>query len=270
MVQDGLHMLSKVKMAGDTVEVINYSSPILCGYTRTHSIVKRTEGRVEDRREDNLYRSRKRLRELIWANEVPFMKFVTLTYAETCLEVKKVRRDITTFVQAMRRNDYEMKYVYVLENQIERGKREGNDGCLHVHMLIFNSAYLDFNLLNKCWKHGQTDIKATEHVENAGAYVCKYITKQGVRAFGQQVYGCSNGLKRPIEERFYMEGLSDRTTGLHPSEVVQSLNVTYRKSVQHDFRMKDGRCKSLTVEVLQGKWKDENIIEARRDDLKYA
>lgn len=263
---DALYMLSKVKMAGDRVEVVNYSSPIACGFERLHTVHKRTSGTPEDRREDNLYRSRKNLRELIWANEVPYMKFITLTYAEVELAVDVVRCHIRSFVKAMRRSGYEMRYVYVLENQLDRGRKEGNEGCLHVHMLIFNSDYLDFNLLNKCWKHGTTHIQAIDHVRNAGAYVCKYITKQGSHAFGSQVYGCSNGLKRPAVERFYTDGLSDHTIGLHPNAVVLALDVEHRRGCRHDFRAPSGELKSMGIEVIQGKWKGGNIIEQNAED----
>lgn len=266
-------MFSRVVVSGDTVEVYQYSSPVLCGQERKYDIVRRSlEDITEDeaKREDNLYRSRQNLRRLIWCNYGKYSKFVTLTYKETVLDVKRVRRDITTFVQSMRRNNYKMDYVYVLENQKDRGEKEQNEGCLHVHMLIFNDQFLPVELLNKCWKHGSTNISALDHVRNVGAYICKYITKQGVAAFGKQVYGCSNGLKRPEVENFYIEGYSDHTyNGLHPEDVLQSMAIDYTTVVRHDYRNNNGEGCCQIVKYAQGSFKDENIIVKNWDGVEW-
>lgn len=263
-----MHLFSRVVQCGDTVEVYQYSSAIKVGHERAYDIVRRDGSVIDDelvKRSDSLYRSRQTLRRLIWANQGKYTKFVTLTYRETVLDVKQVRRDITTFVQKMRRKGYTMNYVYVLENQKDRGEKEGNDGCLHVHMLIFNDEFLSLDLLNSCWKHGSTDISALEHVTNVGAYVCKYITKEGTRAFGSQVYGCSNGLKRPAEERFFTEGLSDTTIGLHPKEVLDGLDIKYKSQMRHDYIDEQGVGREQIVNYYQGTWKVANVIEQHQE-----
>lgn len=260
------NMFAKVVRSGDTVEYYEYSEPIMCGHERPYDVIRRTgEYDSSEKRQDNLYRARQTVRRLIWTNQTKYTKFVTLTYADTVLEVKQVQRDITTFVQRMRRNGYEMRYLYVLEHQKERGNREENDGCLHVHMLIFNDKYLDHETLEKRWGHGFVKINALENVQNVGAYVCKYITKDNVTEFGRRTFACSNNLSRPKVERFYIEGFSDSTTGLHPETVRESIAERYNSSVTHNYRDRDGYGHTQRVVYSQGTWKDGDIIEKEKD-----
>ncbi len=261
------HIIARVVRCGERIEVYRYSSGILCGREREYDIVKsKYEGETqsEGKRTDNLLRARQMLRRLIWCNQGKYTKFITLTYADTVLDVKKVRRDITTFVQAMRRKGYDMKYVYVLEHQKNRGKREGNEGCLHVHMVLFIDAFIPKTDLEKCWRHGWVDINAIDDIRNLGAYVCKYITKESETELEKNVYACSKGLKRPQEECFYAEGYSDSTVDLHPNELLKHIQVTYSKQMRYDFFRKDDlmcpHADSLIVTYLQGVWKDGDFI----------
>lgn len=259
-----MNMYFKVVVSGDIVEVIEYSSPVPCCFERETKIERKEQNTEEiQKREDNLYRARKNIRHIIWSNQTKYTKFVTLTYAETVLDTKKVQRDITTFVQSMRRMDYDMKYLYVLENQRARGEKEGNDGCLHVHMLIFLDKYIKLEDLNKAWKHGQTDIQVIDDIQNLGAYVCKYITKDNMAKYGKRTYACSKGLKRPTEERFYTVGCSDSYYGeLSPEDVLNAIDVKYKATKRHDYiSPTDGSGQCQTIRYIQGQWKDKNIFK---------
>lgn len=277
MEKEGLHLFSRVVVSGDKVEVYKYSTPIRSCYERNFDILRKPiEDEEKEKRLDNILRARQTARRVIWSNMTPKTKFVTLTYADTVLDFKRVKRDVTTFVQALRRAGYQCPYFYVLEHQQERGEREGNEGCLHVHMLIFNDEYLPLDLLNKCWKHGFTDISMVRNkkdplnnrIRDVGAYVCKYITEQGSALFGKHFYGCSKGLNRPMVERFYIEGFSD-TTMLHPNTVLSAVDVSYSQTVVHDFSTTSHFEKAyhnMTVDYFQGVWKEGNIIEQNKDD----
>lgn len=265
---DDLHMFAKVVRSGEKVEVYVYNQGIKVGHERPYDIVKRNQVDTDEKLEkrlDNLLRSRQRLRRLIWANSGPYSKFVTLTYKDTVLEVNRVQRDIRTFIQSMRRHGYDMKYVYVLEHQSERGLKEGNEGCWHVHMVLFIDTFILKETLQKCWKHGFVDINAIDDVRDLGAYVCKYITKENSAEFGARVFGSSLGLKRWDDERFYTEGLSDTTVGLHPKEVLDGMDVTYNSQIRHDYRDDDGAGHELIVNYYQGVWKDKDVIELYKD-----
>ena len=264
------HMFARAVQCGDIVEVYVYSSAIKVGHERLFDVVRRDGSTVQDddvdvKRSDNLYRARQMVRRLIWSNQGKYTKFVTLTYRETELDRRRVQRNVTTFVQAMRRKGYDMKYLYVLEHQTERGEKEGNEGAWHVHMVLFVEEYIPKETLDKCWPHGWVWINAIDDVNNLGAYVCKYITKENTAEFEQNVYCASKGLKRPEEERFFLEGLSDTTIGLHPKEVLQALEIGYHSQVRHDYRDSEGIGHTQVVSYFQGRWKDGNIITLERE-----
>lgn len=259
---DESHAFARVVVSGEFVEFYRYETPIKVGFARQHEIVRREKDSDEEleKRSDNLYRSRKNIRRIIWANECQYTKFITLTYAETCLDVKKVHRDIQTFTQAMKRNGIPMKYLYVLENQKERGEKEGNEGSIHVHMVLFVEQKIPLEILNKCWNHGNTDIGAARKIKNLGAYVCKYITKDNLAEFGDRVFSCSLGLNREREEVFYTEGYSTTEIGVHPDEVLKNLNIHYENEMRIDFIDENGEFRTQKIKYYQGKWSDIEML----------
>lgn len=262
-------MKFKFVINGDRVEVYEYSVPITCGKSREFEVIRKDTSDKEEKelqkREDNLYRARQNIRRLIWSNQGKYTKFVTLTYAKTVLEVKPVKRAITTFVQAMRRLGYDMKYLYVLERQKERGRKEGNIGCVHVHMLIFIDKYIPYEDINKCWKHGNTDIEAIDNIKNLGAYVCKYITKENIADFGNHCYERSQNLKSPDIERFYVGNYSDSCLDISPWEILKKLKIDYKAVTRHDYISEiDGSAQHQTVTYYQGTFDSPDFMEEVR------
>lgn len=262
-------MRCKVVQSGDIVEMYFYKVAVTVGNKRKHNIVKNSKDEKE-KRNDNVYRARQNVRRIVWTNESKYTKFVTLTYADTVLDIKKVRRDITTFVQNMRRLNYDMKYLYVLENQKERGLKEGNEGCIHVHMLIFIDQFIKLEDLRQAWKHGYVGIEKIDDVRNLGAYVCKYITKENLADFGKRCYSCSLGLDRAVEERFYTLRFSDSCENLTPEQVLNAINVNYHATINYDYVDSNNEFCTQSVSYFQGKWKDCNIISevSELDELK--
>lgn len=261
---DPLHMFSKLIQCGDVLELYIYSRGISVGQSRDYDIVRdKTDDEKEntEKRSDSMYRSRQNIRRLIWANMGQYPKFLTLTYRDLVLDPDQVKKDVNRFCKRMKRNGFALRYLYILEHQKERGKKEGNEGCIHVHMVIFNDEKIPFEIVNQCWPHGQTDIHKIDDVKNLGAYVCKYITKDNIMEYGKRVYCCSLGLKRGIEERFFEEGLSDTYDGtLHPQQVLDSMKVSYHKKMRHDFVDQDGVLKDMSVDYYQGTWADVELI----------
>ena len=239
---DNLHMIGKVRYtpSGD-VEIREYRVPILCdtgGGGRQKDTEKGT-GETE-KRKDNLFRARAKIRDIVWANESQYTKFVTLTYANACLDVVKCRHDLQMFVQSMRRMGYDMKYLYVLEHQRKRGAKEGNEGSLHVHMVLFLDQKIKLDDLRRAWPHcPEPDIKRVKQIKNLGAYVCKYLTKDNLQEFGSRAFNCSIGLDRPREVRYYNEGFSD--VGHSSIEAYKkTVDVTYSREKSSDYRAADG------------------------------
>lgn len=261
---DGLQMRCKAVVSGDVVELYFYKVPVNCCYKRKHLIEKREVSEDTEKRNDNLFRARKNIRQIIWSNQSKYTKFITLTYADTVLDIKKVRYDISKFVKNMKNRGYDMKYLYVLENQKKRGVKENNKGSLHVHMVLFIDKYIPKEDIDKSWKKGYTGINAIEDVRNLGAYVCKYITKDNLQEFGKRTFSCSLGLDRPEEERFYTLGFSDTAVDFQPEEVLRNLNVSYHKKLIHDYLdPTTGEGRNQEVMYYQGKWKNGNIIKEK-------
>lgn len=248
------HAFARLVVCGDFVELYKYSSPIPVGKTRSYEIVRdKSSDSSKEKRLDNLLRARHKIRRVIWANQCPYTKFITLTYSNTVLDVLKVRNDIKNFVRNMRRKGYDMKYLYVLENQKKRGEKEGNAGSLHVHMVLFVSKKIPLAVLNSCWKHGFVDVGAARKINNLGAYVCKYLTKDNLQDFGSHAYVCSLGLSRGSEEVFYTEGFSTSTVGLHPDEILKDLSVHYHSQSRFDFLDCYGLGRVQIVQYYQAK-----------------
>ena len=95
----------RLVVSGNKIEFYEYEKPIYIDYDRTYTV---TKNKTEDscKREDNLLRARQSVRRIIWSNLEPHSKFLTLTYAETQLDVKVFQRHFTTFIQNMKRNGY--------------------------------------------------------------------------------------------------------------------------------------------------------------------
>lgn len=84
---DPSHMFCKIVQSGEVVEAYIYSNSIKVGHKREHEVGRRKKSDLDDegleKRSDSMYRSRKEVRRIIWANQGKYTKFITLTYKET-------------------------------------------------------------------------------------------------------------------------------------------------------------------------------------------
>ena len=211
------YILKKIVISGNHVEYYKYSMPIKCDFDKiTNPKVLDTEKPTE-KRADNLSRARQTVRRLIWCNLTPHTKFLTLTCEEACTDVKIFQRKMQTFFQAMTRKGFKLRYLYVLERQEKRGLKEGNLGSWHAHIVVFNDEKIPLDILKSAWKHGRSEIKILnglrqkdeEKINDVGAYVCKYITKDASLELGSNVYRCSKGLHRPYIVDLKADGSPD-------------------------------------------------------------
>ncbi len=248
------YITDRVVISGNKLECLSYSVPIKCDFERKNPIVKNKEKNEEEgKRSDNLARARQKVRRIIWANLTPHTKFLTLTHAETLLDVKIFRRKLTTFFQAMKRQGYELSYLYVLERQKDRGKREGNEGTIHAHIVVFNDEYIPYEVINKCWKYGSTDIHLFyelkddngKHIKDVGAYVCKYLTKEAHLEWGSRSYNCSKNLQRPIEVPLKSFGNSEVGFFNDPEDPFWKITNAFVENT--DFYFQDSKCISYSI-----------------------
>lgn len=187
----------KILISNDIVEVYEYRFPISVE-RRNHDIIKGSK-KEDGKRFDNLQRSRAEIRRYIWCNITPFSKFVTLTYEHTCLDYDQVVLDFKMFIKNLKRKGFSFPWLYVTEHQKERGLKEGNEGSLHIHAVFFTDEFIHYDIIHDCWKKGGVDIHSIDHVNNLGAYVCKYLTKDEFDLYEKNSYHISRGLKKPIE-----------------------------------------------------------------------
>lgn len=264
-------MQSKAYISGDTVEHYKYVNPIRCGYSRGY-IIKRNDV-LNEKRSANLLRAQRTVRQIIWANLGKYTKFLTLTYRETILDFETFRYNFDAFKKAMSREGYKLKYLYVLERQKERGDKEGNEGCLHCHLVVFNDEYIPFQIIRKCWHYGNIDIhvlKGTryednhkaEKIKDLAAYVSKYITKDTVALPGNRCFSTSVGLNRPQELRdenyiwqtkHGYDGIENTETAALFDELENNSQFKYTVSSTWSYITADGEERKNTLIYRQGK-----------------
>ncbi|WP_235341175.1 rolling circle replication-associated protein, partial [Anoxybacillus thermarum] len=174
----------------------------------------------EKNRADALQRARKNLRRLInanvdaWAERV---KFFTLTFKENVQDIKMANYEFKKFRQRLEYHlELKLKYVAVIECQ----KR----GAIHYHMVTFNMPYVPHADLERIWGHGFVKVNAIDEVDNVGAYVTKYMTKDNddERLKGEKCYFSSRGLIKPAEEIIKKEDLNAMREALSPNKVYEN------------------------------------------------
>lgn len=77
-------------------------------------------------------------------------------------------------------------------------KKEGNAGSLHSHCILFDDEYIPFDAINKAWGKGNTDIHKLNDINNVGAYVSKYLTKETYSEFSRHSYHISRVLQNRL------------------------------------------------------------------------
>lgn len=139
----------------------------------------------------NAIKRRNKVRRLITANFSEHSKFVTLTFAEG-ITLDQANREFTKFIQRMRRRFGKFKYLAVIE--FTRKKRP------HYHM-VSDLPYIPKAQLAEIWRNGFVKINDIRHVDNVGAYIVKYMTKEINEPLlrGRKTFFPSRGLIRPEE-----------------------------------------------------------------------
>lgn len=142
--------------------------------------------------EQNQRKKRWNLIRLLNMNFDESSKFITLTFAENVKDLDAAHPEFDKFIKRMRRKYGNFKYAAVVEFQ----KR----GAVHYHM-ISDLPYIPKQELARIWGQGFVRVNKIDHVDNIGAYISKYMTKDGkdIRLRGRKAYFTSKNLERPIE-----------------------------------------------------------------------
>jgi hypothetical protein len=136
-------------------------------------------------------RTRTEIRRLINSNP-QLTKFMTLTFAKNITDLKEANYIFNQFIKRMTYKHPNFKYLAIPEFQ----KR----GAVHYHLLC-EMPFIHYREITEIWGKGNIDIKTLTDVDNIGAYVCKYLSKDmfDERTFGKKKFFRSQTLLEPVE-----------------------------------------------------------------------
>lgn len=189
----------KAVISGNVVEICEYEFGYSKGYEknskgRANQTTTSSEQKTYNRSKV-MQRARQRLRRLVNAN-LDLTKFVTLTFKENQTELKQANKAFKDFILRLKYycktelSFTQLKYVCVVEFQ--------QRGAVHYHLLC-NLPYINSNRLNEIWSHGFVKISRIDNVDNVGAYITKYMSKDAMdaRLIGNRSYFTSFNLEQP-------------------------------------------------------------------------
>lgn len=200
----------KLVVSGNIVELYDYEHMIFSGYDRRDGCsygraaeVSTSDEQKKENRNKVMSRAKKTVRRLINANVYKYKdsndnvirpKFLTLTFKDLVIDVKKANYEFKKFIQRLNyKLGYKLKYLTVIEFQ--------QRGAIHYHTVFFNLEYIKANVLAEIWGNGFIKINSIDDCDNIGAYVSKYMTKDNDddRLKGEKCYFSSRGLFKPLE-----------------------------------------------------------------------
>ncbi len=198
---DVIFVERKAVICGNVVDIYEYESPYKKGGVGSNKTGRRSENVSDDDKANNrtktLMRARQEVRRLANANYDVLTKFFTLTFENNVRDLDFANNEFNKFIKRLNRylakiRKPKVEYIAVPEFQ----KR----GAVHYHLLC-NLPYISANKLAEIWGLGFVKINKIDEVDNVGAYVSKYMSKDNddTRLVGRRSYFVSQGLKRPVE-----------------------------------------------------------------------
>jgi hypothetical protein len=198
---------TKIIKYGDNLEIYQYEHPPMPHRrgVRDPEKEKPTEDEKYEKRQDNIYQTKRNFQKLVLANlgkEKPLPLLLSLTYAENMQDITVAYRDYKSFVQALKyKFGKDFKYIAVPEFQ----KR----GAVHFHALFWGlpkninrANEIKNRTIAKIWGHGFVDIKDTDGDQKISGYLAKYMAKAFTdkKLKNQKAYVSSWNVERPVVE----------------------------------------------------------------------
>jgi hypothetical protein len=225
-VVEGIKYNSKLIKSGNVYEIVTYEKFVRVG-EQTNNVhgrsVRANEESKPVHRKDTLRKAKTSIRRLINSNIDRWgetTKFLTLTFAENIQDIKEANYEFKKFRQRL---EYELKVKLKYVTVIEFQKR----GSIHYHTVFFNLPYVKNEDLAAIWRQGFIRINKVNDVDNIGAYVTKYMTKEQQdkekedRLVGQKSYFTSRGLFKP-EETVNKKEIEEMAVSLSQHKVYES------------------------------------------------
>ena len=166
--------------------------------------------KIESRRR-SMQRAGSHLRRLINCNVWRWFKengraylptFVTFTFKEDVRDIKTANIIFSRFIRHLNYWVFDtkksfLKYTVVTEFQ------DKNRHVIHYHVVFYNLKFVWNDTLGEIWEQGGTHIQKIGKVDNVGAYVSKYMSKnfEDERLDGHKRYFSSRGLLHPVVVR---------------------------------------------------------------------
>jgi len=146
---------------------------------------------MKQKQQYSVNRTRTEIRRLINSNP-QLTKFMTLTFAKNITDLKEANYIFNQFIKRMTYKYPDFKYLAIPEFQ--------QRGAVHYHLLC-EMPFIHFREIVEIWGQGNIDIRTLNDVDNIGAYVCKYLSKDmfDERTFGKKKFFRSQSLSEPIE-----------------------------------------------------------------------
>jgi len=177
-----------------------YGNPMILD-TETGELIPK---KLHSRGRSNI-RARNNIRRLALSNFDNRSKFLTLTFRENMQDLEEANKLFKAFMRKMRKERPDLKYIAVIEFQDGDRREDGKGrGAIHYHLLC-NLSYMRVEKIRKYWRdvvgEGNIDLQKIDHVDNVGAYIIEYMTKESAdpRLQGKKMYQCSKGLDKPKE-----------------------------------------------------------------------
>lgn len=185
----------RLVVSGNVLELYEYEKPVGKGFEkkrtgRANSVFTSAETKAENRKK-TAQRAKATVRR--YANANPQLKkFFTLTFAENQQDLDYAHYELDKFIKRLKTRYKGFQFINVVEFQ----KR----GAIHFHMLC-NLPYVPVEELAEIWGHGFVKINRIDNVDNVGAYITKYMTKDNVdeRLAERKCYSMSKSLRKPAE-----------------------------------------------------------------------
>lgn len=228
-------MIVKVYKSGDNIEIYLYEKMVSSKEEIEEKeykieLFEEKKDRKDERRKQTLRDNMNNLRRMARAYFTGKSFFVTLTFNDKYFhgvdDVTAADRKLKYFLKKLREEFGEVSYIAVRELQKKRQ-------CIHYHMLLKNEKWTNYFLENnikkdsqlqkafereihkKYWIYGFVKIYLIDYVDNVGAYLSKYMSKELDWLKGRKLILKSTDIKK-------IEPLTDPKE-LH--EIVQELDL---------------------------------------------
>jgi len=232
----------KMIKSGKVIEIYNYENKVQYGYLDENKVGRIVCDNKENKRanrEKVVNRAKRNIRRLANCNIQRNSKFVTLTFKDNITDLDIANYEFKKFIQRLKyKTNIDLKYLAVIEFQ-ERG-------AVHYHTMLFNLPYMTNSALTRVWKNGFVRINKIDNVDNVGAYLTGYLTKQKHiteneelqedKLLEKKCYFTSKNLKQPIEilkDTMYEKKLSPLEKDLN------SLIPKYIQSFKNEYNSVD-------------------------------